>query len=140
MANIQPRFDPLQEMENFFREGRWSPMLHRLQIDSGIRIDVAENDQGYMVKAEIPGVSKEDIKVAIDGNQVSISAESKQEREQKEGESVLFSERHYGQMSRNFTLPQEVDDAKAEARYRNGVLELILPKKEGGGRKQITIQ
>ncbi|MBI1890850.1 MAG: Hsp20/alpha crystallin family protein [Burkholderiales bacterium] len=149
MANIQPRFDPfrslarfdpLQEMEDFFREGRWSPMLRRFGSESGIRMDITENDQNYVVKAEIPGVSKEDIKVAIDGNQVSISTETRQEREQKEGENLICNERYYGQMSRNFTLPQDVEDTKAEAHYQNGVLELTLPKKEGGGRKQIAIQ
>lgn len=149
MANIQTRFDPfrsltrfdpLREMEDFFREGRWSPMLRGMGAESGIRMDIKEGDQNYIIKAEIPGVSKEDIKVAIDGNQVSINAEIRQEQEQKEGENLICSERYYGQMSRTFSLPQDVDDTKAEAHYQNGVLELTLPKKEGGGRKQIAIQ
>jgi HSP20 family protein len=149
MANIQQRFDPFRaltrfdpfrEMEDFFREGRWSPAMSRFGGESGIRMDVTENDQSYIVKAEVPGVTKEDIKVAIDGNQVSITAEIKQEQEKKEGENLLYNERYYGQMARNFALPQDVDETKAEAHYQNGVLELTLPKKAGGGRKQIAIQ
>ena len=91
------------------------------------------------MKAEIPGVTKDDISVAIDGNQVSISAEVKKEKEEKEGEKVLHSERYYGSVYRSFTLPMDVDQSKSEAKYANGVLELTLPKKAGAAAKQLEI-
>jgi HSP20 family protein len=104
------------------------------------RIDVAEQNGEYKVLAELPGVKKEDIKVQIEGDQVSITAESKAEREAKEGERVLHSERYYGKFSRSFRLGQDIDEAKVTARYENGILELTLPKKEAVAAKQITIQ
>ncbi len=134
------RFDPMQEIEDLFKDNRWLPNARRFGTEPGLKMDVVENEQSYIVKAEIPGVAKEDIKVAIEGNQVSITAEIKKEQEQKEGENLLCSERYYGQQSRHFALAQEVDDAKAEAKYQDGVLELVLPKKANAGRKQISIQ
>lgn len=104
-----------------------------------ISVDVNESEKAYTVKAEIPGVSKDDISVAIDGNQVSISAEVKKEKEEKEGEKVLHSERYYGSVYRSFTLPMDVDQSKSEAKYANGVLELTLPKKAGAAAKQLEI-
>lgn len=104
-----------------------------------ISVDVNESEKAYTVKAEIPGVTKDDISVAIDGNQVSISAEVKKEKEEKEGEKVLHSERYYGSVYRSFTLPMDVDQSKSEAKYANGVLELTLPKKAGAAAKQLEI-
>jgi len=92
------------------------------------------------VTADLPGVRKEDIQVAIDGAQVTLTAEVKREKETAEGERVLHVERSFGKVSRSFTLPQELDEAKAEARFRDGVLELTLPKKAAAARKAITIQ
>ncbi len=104
-----------------------------------IRMDVKEDDKAYMVHAEIPGVKKDDIHVTIDGSQVAISAEVKQEREVKEGEKLLRGERYYGKVSRAFTLGQDVDDAAAQAKYSDGVLELTLPKKAAAQAKRLAI-
>lgn len=98
-----------------------------------IRIDLKEDEGAYALKAEIPGVVKDDIDVRIDGKQVTISAEVKQDKEEKGAGRVLRSERRYGYASRSFALDSAVDEGKAEARYRDGVLELRLPKKAGGG-------
>ena len=98
-------------------------------------------DSAYTVKADIPGVKKEDIKVRIDGNVVQIDAEVKHEKETKgNGDKVLRSERYYGNMSRTFSLAQDVDDTRAEARYADGVLSLQLPKKKSAESKQLAIQ
>jgi HSP20 family protein len=105
-----------------------------------LRVDVSETDGGYTVHAEIPGVKKDDIHVAIDGNQVEISAEVKNEKEVKEGEKVLRSERHYGKVYRAFALGHDIDEAATEARYADGILELKLPKKASGKAKRISIQ
>jgi HSP20 family protein len=138
------RADPFRSIDDVFREFAMLPGLRSSSAfePSRIRMDVTENDKNYEVKAEIPGVKKEDIKVAIDRNQVTISAEVKEEKEegQKSGSGMVRNERYYGQMYRSFMLPQEVDDAAAEAKYENGVLTLSLPKKaEGGGAKQLAV-
>jgi HSP20 family protein len=106
-----------------------------------MRIDVTENDQGYKVKADIPGVKKEDINVRIDGNVVQIDAKTQSEKETKgEGDKVLRSERYYGTISRTFSLAQDIDDSKVQAKYADGVLDLDLPKKAPADARKITIQ
>jgi HSP20 family protein len=105
-----------------------------------IRIDVKESDNAYTVHAEIPGVPKEDIQVSIDGGIVTLRAEVKQRDSQKNGDKVLRSERYYGEVSRSFQLPQDIDQAAAKAKYDNGVLTLTLPKKQAGGSQRLTIE
>jgi HSP20 family protein len=92
------------------------------------------------VHAEIPGVAKDDIKVSIEGNQVTIGAEVKRETEKKEGERVIHSERYYGSAYRSFTLPADLDEAASAAKYENGVLELTLAKKPTLAGRKLTIQ
>jgi HSP20 family protein len=110
------------------------------QPDVRMKMDVTEDDKYYKVHAEIPGVKKEDIHVEIDGNHVSISAEVKNEKEVKEGEKLLRSERYYGSVSRVFSLAQDVVEGAAEAKYNDGVLELMLPKKMAASAKKLVIQ
>jgi HSP20 family protein len=106
-----------------------------------MRIDVAENDKGYEVKADIPGVKREDISVRIDGNVVQIDAEVKREKETTgNGDRVLRSERYYGNVSRTFSLAQDVDDGLAQAKYADGVLTLQLPKKTTAAARKVTVQ
>ena len=105
-----------------------------------VRIDVNENDQGYQVKADLPGVHKEDIQVRVDGNVVRIDAECKSEKETRgEGDKVLRSERYYGSLSRSFSLASDIDDSQVEAKYADGVLSLQLPKKAPPAARKITI-
>jgi len=137
--NDVARFDPMRSIEEMMQEFGVTPWRGKESAPM-IKMDVSETEKDYTVKAEIPGCKKEDIKVSIDGNLVSISAETKSEQEEKKNGSVVRSERYYGQQYRSFTLPQEVDDAKAEARYNDGVLELRLPKRPGTGGKQINVQ
>lgn len=118
----------------------WRPW--RLDADDGapqIRLDVREADGNYAVKAEIPGVRKEDIDVRINGNQVTISAEVKQNQEEKKDGRLLRSECRYGFASRSFTLGSDVDSAAADAKYNNGVLELKLPKKASSDSKRLKV-
>jgi HSP20 family protein len=148
MVNIT-RFDPLSDLvsfvpfgnfEDFFRVPRMRSLVRDLPAEPEIKMDVAEDDKAYHVKAEVPGVKKEDIHVSVEGNQVSITAEVKKEKEEKKGETVLRSERYYGMQSRSFTLMHDVDQDKAEAKYQDGVLDLTLPKKSNGGAvKQLTV-
>lgn len=104
-----------------------------------IRIDLSETEKAYAVKAEIPGVTKEDIDVRVDGNRVTISAEVKRDKEEKKDGRVLRSERRYGYASRSFMLGSDVDQAAADAKYSNGVLELTLPKKAQSTGKRLTV-
>mgnify|MGYP003598187973 CR=1 FL=1 len=105
-----------------------------------IKLDVQENDTAYMVKAEMPGVKKDDIQVSVDGNYVSISGEVKVEKDEKKDGKVLRSERYFGSVSRAFTLSSDIDDAAVVAKLDNGVLTLTLPKKAAAQTKHITIQ
>lgn len=133
------RFEPFRNFEEFFKDFRIVPSLRTLETGTLIRMDLSETDQAYIIKAEMPGLKKDDIKVGIEGNQVSISVEARKEEEQKTG-NMVRSERYYGQQYRSIALPQEVDDTNAEAKYQDGILELTLPKKPGTGSKQIAIQ
>lgn len=142
MANLT-RYDPFNVdsvFDDFFKGFLVRPMrMEGMPKAPEMKMDVHENDKSYTVKAEIPGVKKEDIQVSIDGNTVSISAEVKKESEQKEGEKVLRSERYYGQVARSFSLGSEIDEAAASAKYTDGVLELTLPKKAAASAKRLTI-
>jgi HSP20 family protein len=103
-----------------------------------INLDVREETNAYRVEADLPGLSKEHIHVTIDGNHVEISAEAAP-RPSQAGEHMLCRERHEGLFYRSFTLDHEIDDAKAEARYTDGVLALTLPKKRGAASHALQI-
>jgi HSP20 family protein len=134
------RFDPFYNIDDWFKGFGMRPFSMDMETPPQIKIDVTENDSAYTVRAEIPGVKKEDVKVQVEGNRVSISCETKQEKEQKEGERVIYRECNQGSSYRTFTLGSEVDDTKAEAKYENGTLELTLPKKEGKTAKRIEVK
>ena len=141
MANIA-RIDPFNDLvDDFFKGFFVRPMYAATQEAlPRMRVEVAEKNGAYTVTAELPGAKKEDIKVDIDGAQVTLSAEVKREKEVTEADRLLHTERSYGKVSRSFTLPQELDEAKVEAKFKDGVLELTLPKKAAPARKAITIQ
>jgi HSP20 family protein len=101
------RLDPFRNIEDIFRDFSMMPVQRGMQTAPQIRMDISETDQAYMIKADIPGVSKEDIKIAIEGNQVSVSAETKEEKDTSTA-GMLRSERYYGQQYRSFSLPQDV--------------------------------
>jgi HSP20 family protein len=105
-----------------------------------MRIDLSEQDDSYLVKADIPGVRKDDIDVRIDGSLVTLSDQTKSEKEETEDGRMLFKERQEGYASRSFTLDCPVDEAKADARYEDGILTLKLPKKAAGSTKRLSIQ
>jgi len=140
MASIV-RFNTLDTaLDDLMRGFFVRPVNFEPAVPVQLRVDVTENDTGYVVRAEIPGVKKEDINVGIDGNQVEINAEVKHEKEAKDGEKVLRSERYYGKVYRAFALGQDVDENSTQARYADGILELKLPKKAAKSVKRVTIQ
>ncbi|HKB54146.1 MAG TPA: Hsp20/alpha crystallin family protein [Ramlibacter sp.] len=124
-------------MRRFFSPVAWETDAPSLKM----RVDVSELDNAYEVKADIPGVKKEDINVRIDGNIVQIDAEVKRESETKgNGGKVLRSERYHGTVSRSFSLADDVDEGKAEAKYADGVLTLKLPKKATAAARKLAVQ
>lgn len=138
MANLLTRYDPLDDL---FRGFFVRPIDFASASEApAIKIDVKEKDRTFVVQAEMPGIRKEDIHVSVDGGVVSIAAERKEEKDVKEGERVLRSERYFGKVSRSFQLGQDVDDAKATAKFVDGVLELTLPKKPTAQSRRLTIE
>jgi len=147
MANIT-RFDPFTDLARFnpfhgvgdlFHGLRLRPTLGDLTVEPEIKLDVLDEDKAYVVKAEVPGVKKDDIAVTLDGNQVSITAELKREKEEKEGKNLIRSERYFGKQFRSFSLGSEIDESKAEAEYKDGLLTLTLPKKSNGKEKHTKL-
>ena len=142
MANIT-RFDPFADLAPLSRDLlkglSLQPFLRSMEMEPEMRMEVSEDDKAYSIKAEIPGVRKEDIKISIDGRMVSISAELKRENEEKEGKKLIRSERYYGRVARSFTLDEDVDEGAAQASYNDGILELSLPKKPGAKSRAIKI-
>ena len=140
MASLQI-YDPFTDtaVETLFRQFLRPDRADRA-APQGVRVDVAENDKGYVVFAELPGVKKEEIHVAIEGNQVTIAAEVKREAEPKDGERLLRSERYYGAVYRSFVLPVEIDQDASQAKHADGVLELTLAKRPANLGRKLTIQ
>jgi HSP20 family protein len=142
MANIT-RFEPLNDLvDDLFKGFFVRPMVYEDARGAlpRVKVDVTESNGGYVVRAELAGVKKEDIRVSIDGAQVTLAAEVKREKDVKDGERLIHTERAYGKVERSFSLPLEIDDAAVEAKFADGVLELKLPKKAAAARKTVTIQ
>ncbi|WP_347469543.1 Hsp20/alpha crystallin family protein [Burkholderia stagnalis] len=143
MSNMT-RYDPfsMEPVSDLF-QGLFRPLRGLSLPDepefASMKIDVTENDSAYLVKAELPGVAKNDIEVQVTGRTVSINAKVERSKEQKEGERVIRRERYSGAISRSFSLADEVDEATATATYQDGILSLTLPKKAPVGQKKLTI-
>jgi HSP20 family protein len=135
MASV---FRPFQEViGELGRDLVMKPLGMASQMVSRIRLEVDEDDGAYTVRAEMPGVRKEDIRLSIDGNQISLSAELR--RESPGRNQTLYSERSYGTASRTFLLPAEVDSQGAAAQYQDGVLTVVVPKKSAASGSRVPI-
>jgi HSP20 family protein len=141
----QPRNEPLsiESIPELF-QGFFRPMRSLASITgdlpfSDVKVDVAESDTAYRVKADLPGLDKKDIDVKIEGNVVSISAKAERNKEVKEGERLIRSERYSGMVSRTFSLDTDIDENAATAQYQDGVLSLTLPKKATAAHKRLQI-
>jgi HSP20 family protein len=141
MLNTLNRYEPLtgrldRVLDELFRPTLWQAPASTL---APMRVDVREDADKYVVFAELPGVKKEDIHVEIEGDEVAISAETRRD-EAKEGETWLYAERRVGKRQRRFVVPQEIDEANAQARFADGMLELTLPKKAPQAVKRIEVR
>jgi HSP20 family protein len=137
MANIA-RWDPTEDSLFDIFPAFFRPVMHRTS-DSWARMDLAEVNGAYHMGVELPGVSKESIQVSVYENNVTINAESREERAAGGQPGWLLKERTFGKVSRSITLPEAVDDSKAQARYVDGVLYLTLPKKNASAVKRLTV-
>lgn len=129
------RWEPFRGIDDLFERlgptafGRW-PRLHESssQFEWAPAADISESEKEYLVKAELPGVKREDVKLTIDDGVITIAGERKQEKEQKD-EKQHRVERFYGTFTRSFTLPENVEEKAIRAESKDGVLYVHLPKK-----------
>jgi len=121
--------------EGFLRPARWVEEAGDLVP----AVDVTERDEEYVVKTDLPGVKKEDIAVTLENGILTICAETKSETEEKEGERVIRQERRDGKYVRSLRLGTQIDEKKVKASYKDGVLELTLPKAEAVKPRKITV-
>jgi HSP20 family protein len=135
------RMSPFFDVDDLFRDFSMRPGLARdYERTMEMRLDVNEDDNGYVVNVDIPGVKKDDIDISIEGNQVTVRAEVQREKSTGKGKGKeLYTERYSGQAYRTFSLPSELDTSVAKAAYDGGVLTLTLPKKPGGAVKHLSV-
>jgi len=137
-------FDEMDRMfDDFFGRGwlrpfRWERPSLFGEMALAPKVDVIDRDEDVVVRAELPGVKKEDVEVSISGNMLTIKGETKREEKEEKGD-YYRAEMSRGAFSRTFSLPAEVDQAKAAAAMKDGVLELTLPKIEKSKRRTIKI-
>ena len=131
--------DQMTDLEEVVRGFMRRPSLFDSQIPE-IRMDVREDDDSYVIQAEIPGAKKDDVKIDVEDNYVSIAAQLGNQTERKNGGRWICSERYFGSVSRGMSLSHEVDPAKASAQYENGVLAVTLPKKSRSSAKTIEVR
>ncbi len=129
-----------RNFERFFDDGfdrLLAPAAEGLRSPA---LDVAESDQAYTVKIDLPGVGKEDVKIAIDGRRVTVEAQTRKADEKKEGDRIVYRERSLASYSRRFNLAQEVDQAESAAQMDQGVLTLTLAKRRANAATQLTVK
>ena len=138
------RWEPFREMEDFFRQ--YSPMLGRSLRRSGGEetnwtplADITETDKEYLIKAELPEVKKEDVKITLEDGVITLTGERRNEKEQKD-ENEIRVESFYGTFSRSFALPDNVDPNGIRAESKDGVLRVRIPKKQASKTKPISIE
>lgn len=134
-----------RSFDRFFEDGMFDRFFGGTRGDlapGGLRspaLDVAETEHTYTVKVDLPGIGKDDVKIAIDGRRVSIEAQTSRTEEKKDGERVLYTERSVASYARSFTLPTEVNQAESGARMEHGVLTLTLAKRGASKATQLTV-
>jgi len=137
------RWEPFREMEEMFRQ--YSPLLSpslRRRSEETIWAPVSnivETDKEYLIKAELPEVRKEDVKIMLEDSVITISGERKHEKEHKD-ENEIRVESFYGSFSRSFSLPENIDAKNIRAESKDGVLKVHIPKTEAAKARPIAIE
>lgn len=146
--NAMTRWNPFQEMEELHNRissllepassrrwlgqenlaGEWAPL-----------VDIVESDKEYLIKAELPGLKKEDVKVTFENGTLAIAGERKFEKEEK-GKRYHRVESTYGSFMRSFVLPADTDPSKIDAEFKDGVLHVHVAKSETAKPKQINVK
>jgi HSP20 family protein len=124
-----------EEFENLLEE-MWRPIA---RVQTSFPVDVAETKDSIIVRADLPGFKKEEIRILAREGELIIEAEKKEEK-REEGENFLRRERRVGKVRRAISLPYYADTSKARARFEDGVLEVVIPKKEGLKEREIEIE
>jgi HSP20 family protein len=148
--NTLTRWNPLREMERMSSLLDWTPSLFRranlVPEDENITVsqwaplvDIAEDDKEYLIKAELPEVQKDDVKVTVENGTLTISGERKAEKEEK-GRKFHRVERYYGRFERNFSIPDDAEGSNVKAEFKDGVLRVHLAKSEKARPKQIEVK
>ncbi len=148
--NAITRWDPFKELEDM--QSRLNTMFGRAPVRKGgdkeealtvaewaPLVDITEDDKEYLIKAELPDVKKEDIKLTVDEDVLTITGERKYEKEEK-GKKYHRVERAYGSFMRSFTLPEDADGSKVSAECKDGLLKVHLPKSEKAKPKSIEVK
>jgi HSP20 family protein len=140
------KWDPLREIEDMFdrytKAVGWSRTGTQDIVETGDwtpRVDISETDKEFLIKAEIPEVKKDDVKVTVENGVLSIRGERKQEKEERE-KKFHRVERHYGSFLRSFALPDNVDETKIQASFKDGMLNLQIPKTKEAKPKAIEVK
>jgi HSP20 family protein len=146
---VSPSWDPFRELEEMRSRmsalfDRWPALPYRKEEPFDLTewapaVDIAEDDKEYTIKAELPGVNKEDVKVTVDGGLLSITGERKSEKEEKDKKYHRI-ERSYGSFMRSFTLPEGTASDKIAAEFKDGILKLRLPKDEKAKSKTVDVK
>jgi HSP20 family protein len=126
--NVMERYFPAARLRDEEMAGSLTP-----------RMDVVERDGEFVVRTDLPGIKKEDISITLESGVLTISGETKEETEEKEGGQVIRQERCYGKYMRSLRLATPIDEKRVKANYKDGVLELVLPKAEEAKPKKITV-
>lgn len=126
------KFEPLRELENWNeRISRFFNDFPSTDFNYYPHIDISEDGKNIFVEAEIPGVKKEDMKITLQDNILTITGEKKKEKEEKDTKRNFFrSERVYGSFTRSFTLPEDIDPDSVDAKFENGILNIKISKAE----------
>lgn len=142
------RWEPFRETDDFFRNltppmiGRWPQLLGEnvgMKIDWSPVVDIMETEEEYLVRAELPGLKKEDVKLSLDEGVLTIEGERRQEKEEK-NERIHRVERFYGTFCRSFNLPDYTDASGIRAESKDGILSVHVPKLKVEKRKALQIK
>jgi HSP20 family protein len=129
------------ELDNLL-EGFFRPLRRRTEGGAtGVvpAMDVTERENEYLIRMDMPGVSREDIDITLAEGVLTICGEVRRQHEEKSGDRVIREERCYGKLSRSVRLGSHIDEKKVTANYKDGVLELVLPKAEEVKPKKISV-